>query len=211
MHKYKLVIFDFDGTLADSFACFISSYNMIAGRYRLKPFDLTRLDELRRYSAREIMAHVELAWWKLPFVTSAIRRLMLERIEEIRAFEGVDQLLSGLQDAGVGIAIVTSNSEENVKHVLGPENVSRIGFFGCGASIFGKKTKLKAALKRTGLTPDEVLCVGDEIRDAEAALALGMDFVGVSWGYTNAAELQRHSRMKLCVDMHDVLNFATAA
>jgi phosphoglycolate phosphatase len=206
VQNYKLVIFDFDGTLADSFKWFVNTINSVANRFRFKPLDLKRLEEFRGCSARQMMAYAELSMWKLPWVTRAMRRLMTERIDEICLFDGVGTVLKNLDAARVNIAVVTTNARENVLRVLGHDNAALVGHFGCGASLFGKRGKVRAAVKASGVALDEVLCVGDEIRDAEMAAALGVDFAGVSWGYTHPHVLQRYSKIPVLKHMHDVLN-----
>ena len=206
MGKYKLVIFDFDGTLADSFRWFVHTINLMAKRFRFKQLDIKRLEEFRACSARQMMAHAELSMWKLPRVTREMRRLMAERIDEIRLFDGVGAVLKSLDAARVNIAVVTSNAKENVLRVLGADNASLIKHFGCGASLFGKRSKVKAAVKASGVSLDDVLCVGDEIRDAEMAASLGVDFAGVSWGYTKPEVLQKYSKMPVLRQMRDILS-----
>lgn len=203
--KYKLVIFDFDGTLADSFAWFLDAINEAAARYAFTPIDRTRIDELRGYSGRQLMAHLALPLWKVPFVTMHMRQSMSKRITDIPLFEGVDHTFQALAARGIAIAVVTSNSRENVVRVLGEKNAALVGYYGCGASIFGKQAKLKTLLKHCSVAPHEVLCIGDEIRDAEAAAAMGMEFVGVSWGYTTTASLLPHSNKPLLTDFAELL------
>ena len=55
---------------------------------------------------------------------------------------------------------------------------------------------------------ESVLCVGDEMRDAEAAKELGLDFAAVAWGYTNPAQLAQLPGVKMCQDTFDVLSLA---
>jgi phosphoglycolate phosphatase len=206
VQKYKLVIFDFDGTLADSFRWFVDTINQVAGRFHFKQLDLKRLEEFRACSARQMMAHAELSMWKLPRVTREMRRLMTERIDEIRLFDGVETVFKRLDGAGVNIAVVTSNARENVLRVLGADNAALVKHFGCGASLFGKRGKVKAAAKVFGVPLGEVLYVGDEIRDAEMAASLGVDFAGVSWGYNKPEELQKYSPIPVLQQVRDVLS-----
>lgn len=208
MLRYQLVIFDFDGTLADSFALFLEAAKVAAERYKFKPIVEDDLDRLRSSSAREIIAEVGLPWWKLPAVVRHTREFMRERIERVQLFDDVDVMLRQLKAEGVQLAIVTSNSQENVARVLGEENLRLIDHFGCGASIFGKRPKTRAVLKATGVPAEAVLCVGDEMRDAEAAHALRLDFAAVSWGYTNPAQLARLPGVKMCQSTCDVLSLA---
>jgi phosphoglycolate phosphatase len=57
-----------------------------------------------------------------------------------------------------------------------------IEHYNCGASIFGKAPRLKAMVRRSGIDPRNVIYVGDEVRDAEAARKAGISFGAVSWG-----------------------------
>jgi phosphoglycolate phosphatase len=211
VQNYKLVIFDFDGTLADSFRWFVDTINQVARQFRFKQLDLKRLEEFRACSARQMMAHAELSMWKLPRVTREMRRLMTERIDEIRLFDGVETVFRRLDAAMVNIAVVTSNARENVLRVLGADNAALVKHFGCGASLFGKRGKVRAAAKIFGVSPGEVLYVGDEIRDAEMAASLGVDFAGVSWGYTRPEVLQGYSPIPVLRQMRDVLSTVFAA
>ena len=202
MTRCRLAMFDFDGTLADSVGWLIGALAAVSGRYGLEPFDPDTLDELRGLDTGAIMARLGLPLWKVPALAREMRRRMHEDIDSIALFAGVPALLNDLHAAGVGIAIVTSNSEENVRRVLGNELAARIDAFECGVSIFGKKPKLAAAMKRCGSTPTESIYIGDELRDADAAAALGIDFLGVGWGVATPEALQRRTGSMPCADLH---------
>ena len=66
---YRLAIFDFDGTLADSFPFFLSVFNTIADRHAFRRIDIEHAGELRHYSVRQMMDHVGLPAWKLPLAS----------------------------------------------------------------------------------------------------------------------------------------------
>jgi len=88
------------------------------------------------------------------------------------------------------IAVVTSDSEENTRRALG-SLVSRISHFACGASLFGKARKFRQVMRAAGVPAAATLTIGDEVRDAEAAKAAGIDFAGVAWGYATTDALAR--------------------
>jgi phosphoglycolate phosphatase len=73
--------------------------------------------------------------------------------------------------------------------VLGP-TASLISHFDCGAAIFGKHRKFRRVARHFGISPADTICIGDEIRDIEAARAAGMDSGAVAWGYAIPAALQ---------------------
>lgn len=205
MPRYRLAMFDFDGTLADSFGWFAATLREITPRYRLTPLDDAQLQALRGLDARSIMQRLGLPWWKLPLLTREMRRRMRGDIAGIVPFDGVDTLLSSLKSQGVAIAIVTSNSPGNVRAVLGEQTMSQVDALEGDISIFGKPARLRKMLERFDCAPRDAVYIGDEIRDAQAAAALGMDFIGVGWGYTRTDALQAHARHEVCSDSQSLL------
>ena len=210
MSRYRLVMFDFDGTLADSFGWFAATLRDITPRYRLTPMDDAQLQALRGLDARTIMQRLGLPWWKLPLVTREMRRRMRADIAGIVPFDGVDTLLSSLKAQGIAIAIVTSNSPGNVRAVLGDGAMAHVDALEGDISIFGKPARLRKTLKRFKCAPCDAVYVGDEIRDAQAAAALGLHFIGVGWGYTRPDALQAHARHEVCADSQSLLTAIAA-
>jgi phosphoglycolate phosphatase len=117
--KPRLVMFDFDGTLADSFAWFLEVSDAIADRFRFQRFDRSDLEGLRGLDFRTMMKRHRVAFWKLPFIARQARALMARDIDRIPLFAGVDTALAKLADGSAKLAIVTSNSRNNVQRVLG--------------------------------------------------------------------------------------------
>ncbi|MGC4405130.1 HAD hydrolase-like protein [Methyloversatilis sp. MC4-4] len=181
---HPLVLFDFDGTLADSFHLFLDAWAHAAQRYGFRAVDTTDLDRLRRLGAREIVAEAGLPLWKLPAVAAAMRAYMRERADEVKLFDGVPEVLHTLKAGGAQIGIVTSNARDTVERVLGDDCRPLIDLWGCGASLFGKAAKTRRAMNAAGATPAQTVSVGDELRDLEVAQSLGLAFVAVAWGYT---------------------------
>lgn len=110
--KYQLVIFDFDGTLADSFPWAASVVNQYAERYRFKRIDPAEHAELRNYDARRLMRHLGVRMWRVPGMARDVRKRMAQEIDKIHLFPGTSNMLQALADAGVLLAVVSSNSEE---------------------------------------------------------------------------------------------------
>jgi len=185
----SLVVLDFDGTLADSFDWFCSVLNGVADRYRFRRVEAYEVEALRLQGARAIVSHLGIPRWKLPFIARHMHALAARDAARIALFPGVPAMLADLRDAGVPLAILSSNRADTVRRVLGPENADRIEAYACGASLFGKARRLRTLLARRGVAPARALCIGDEVRDLEAARALGCPFGAVAWGYTDARAL----------------------
>lgn len=201
--RYRLAIFDFDGTLSDSYPWFVGALNELADRYRFRRVEPHELEMLRGYEARRIVEHVGMPMWKMPLLARHVRRRMADDLGGISLFPGVSPMLRTLSERGVALAVVTSNSEANVRRLLG-EDAALIQHFGCDASIFGKRPKLRKVLRAAGVRPSDAICIGDEIRDAHAARAEGIAFGAVSWGYTTLEALSEHSPEMTFATMEEI-------
>ena len=148
---------------------------------------------MRGLSAREIMARLKVSMWQLPAIVSDMRKRKLAAASETPLFAGIPAMLTDLQRLGIKTAIVSSDSEASVRQVLGP-TASLITRFDCGAAVFGKHWKFRHVARKLGAKPSETICIGDEIRDIEAANATGMDSGAVAWGYALPARCRRRGR-----------------
>jgi phosphoglycolate phosphatase len=203
--KYKLAIFDFDGTLADTLPWFFGAVNRMAEKHGFNKIEAGDVETLRSYSARQIVEHLSVPAWKLPRIAIDMRRLMAEDIRQIRLFEGIGAMLQDLSERGVALAVVTSNAYDNVRHVLGTEQAALINYYECGTSLFGKRGKLRSVLKKSGVRPGEAIFIGDEIRDIEAARAERIPFGAIAWGYTHVEALEAHAPAEVFAEVTEVV------
>lgn len=202
---YKLIIFDFDGTLADTFPWFTAVLNDVAERYRFRRVEAHEVEALRGYSARQLVDHLGIRPWKLPFIARHMRRLATDDGEPAPIFPGTGDMLRDLSAAGFGLAIVSSNTERNIRRALGPELSGLFSHFACGAGLFGKAAKFRQIARRAGVEHDRCLCIGDEIRDGEAAREAGMAFGAVGWGFTSPAALEALGPQFLFLSIGDIV------
>ncbi|CCM76904.1 HAD hydrolase-like protein [Rhizobium mesoamericanum] len=202
--RHDLVIFDFDGTLADSGEWFFGSLNDVADRFGFRRTTVEEREALRRLGNHEIIRKLRVPMWKMPAIAAYMRRRATEDIESIQLFEGVAPALRMLRQRGMKLAIVSSNTEQNVRTVLGPELVELINFYGCGSSMFGKAVKFRRAMKQLGTAPERTICVGDETRDIEAANAVGASSAAVTWGFAAPESLRRLKPTLLLEQVHEL-------
>lgn len=181
--RYRLAAFDFDGTLADSFPWFLANLNRLAEKHGFRAVQPEEIPALRAMCNRALMRHLAVPGWRLPWIAYDMRRMVAKDIGGFRLHPGIAEMICALEAKGVKLAIVTSNSERNVKAILGAELAGKIHAYQCGASLFGKARSLKKALRKSGARPESSIYFGDETRDLEAATLAGMDFGFVEWGY----------------------------
>jgi phosphoglycolate phosphatase len=186
---YALAIFDLDGTLADSFPWFLRTINDVADRFNFRRVADEDIEGLRHASSREILARLEVPLWKLPAIARHARRLKAEAANEISLFPGVEAMLRTLAENGLQLALVTSDSEANAREKLG-EAAALFSHFDCSASLFGKPAKFRRVIGRAGVAPGQVIAIGDEVRDIEAARSVGIACGAVCWGYAAPAALR---------------------
>ena len=191
--KYKYVIFDFDGTLADTEEANFVIYQKLAEKYNLRNITMDELGHLKKMHAKEVMAYVELKRRNLPFILKKGKHLLSQDIKNIRLckpdiFNAIDKL----REMGIKTAIITTNSKTNVKLFLQAHNADNFDLI-ASATMFGKESKMKRIVKKEKFDLGEFLYVGDEIRDINAAKNAGMDIASVGWGYNTVESLKKHA------------------
>jgi phosphoglycolate phosphatase len=203
MTAYKLIIFDFDGTLADSGPWFMRTLNVVADRHGFRRVSDDEIEMLRGKSNREIIRYLGVRFWRLPAIARDMRKRSADAARDIRLFDGIPELLQSLKAGGVQIAIVSSNGEDTVRRVLG-NTASLVDHYACGAALFGKAAKFRRLVRKLQLQESEVLAVGDEGRDVEAAHQAGFASAAVTWGYATKDALQRCSPTYLVSTVADL-------
>ncbi|HEX7477423.1 MAG TPA: HAD-IA family hydrolase [Polyangiales bacterium] len=202
----KTILFDFDGTLVDTFAAVLEIGNRIAPEFGYRPVRADELDMLRGWSYREVSAHLGVAWHKLPAIAARMRSELAEHLEQLELIAGLPAVLSELRARGLELGILTSNTRENVERFLARRGIEDFAFIETSSSLWGKRHRLKALLKRHRRSIEEVAYVGDEVRDIEASQALGMRMVAVAWGFSGKALLAAHAPSHLIEDPRELLD-----
>jgi phosphoglycolate phosphatase len=179
---YRLFIFDFDGTLADSGPMMFEILNRAALRYDFRPVIESELPRFRESETRTVMRELGIKRWRLPQLARFFRRQAKAQASP-PLFPGIVDVLRALNASGATLAVVSSNSEAVVRRALGPEHEALIHCYECSASMFGKAKKFKKVLKITRCDPADAIAIGDETRDIEASRKAGVACGAVSWGY----------------------------
>jgi len=190
--RYAFVLWDFDGTLADTLAFMVSAYNVVAARRGLRPIRDT--ESIRGLSPLAFLRTLGIPLMKaptlLPGILSAVRRDM----PNVRLFAGMPDALNDFRQAGCRMSILSSNSRENILDCLRANDVA--GFFEAVLGyrrIFGKGDGIRRFLKGRIKPGERAVYVGDEVRDIVAARKAGVDVAAVTWGYNTRELLAEHA------------------
>jgi phosphoglycolate phosphatase len=206
--NYDLAIFDMDGTLVDSLPFFVAIQDELADRHGFRRIAAEHLQALRNATPRQLMKHVGLPKWKLPFVARSFTALMKAHIERVAPFAGVAGVLKALDERGVALALVTSNSVENARLALGEETYARFRATDGGASIFGKLPRIRRVLRHCGVAPARAIYVGDQSSDGDAATRAGVAFGAVAWGYGTLDSMRHCAPREIFHEVADLMRIA---
>lgn len=202
--KYGLAIFDSDGTLADTLPWMRSMFNAMAVEHGFKQVDPLDYERFRDLQGVDLLRELGLPLWKLPRVVSSMRRRMAEHTGTFSLFPGIRDVLHRLAAGGVQLAVVSSNSRENVERVLGVENAKLMTHLACGVSMFGKAARLRQVIRGSAIPRQLAIYIGDEIRDAEAAEKAGLAFGAVTWGQHTEASLRAKSPTEVFTTVQEI-------
>ena len=180
--QLRAAIFDFDGTIADTFQEVVAILNSLSGEFGYRVAAPSELEELRGMPPRAVAMRLGVGWHKLPAIASRARAELGKNMGRVRPFDGVPEALAELRARGLLVGLLTSNSRQNVDLFLSAHPIV-FDFVSTGSGLWSKHHRLARLLKRHGLRPEHAAYVGDEVRDIEAARALGVRAVAVAWGY----------------------------
>lgn len=204
----KVLIFDFDGTIADSLPVLIKVYHELLPD---KP-ELTKaqIRSLRGMKLTSIPGYLGIAWWRVPFLVRTGRRRMHKHMSEVEVFDGMAEVIETLHARGYTLLIGSSNSAENVKKFLKIRGLYTYfdGIYG-HAGIFSKAGALRKILRRSRLQPENTYYIGDEVKDSVAAHEVGMPNISVTWGFNDKASLAATNPTKMVDEPHELLKIFT--
>lgn len=182
---YKYILFDFDGTIADSKKAFVLSWNKLAKKYNFKEMKFDELEEMKKLSMKERSAQLNFKMSMIPIVMPQLLKLYKESINDVKLFDGMVDLICRLEEKGYKIGIISSNSKENILAFLSKNKLGNIANTNvlCSNRIFSKDKQINKFLKNNHLAPSDIIYVGDEKRDIIACKKVGVKIIWVAWGY----------------------------
>lgn len=188
------IVFDFDGTISDSFELVVNIVNHYADEFGYPAASKDDITKLRNLSSREVLQVSEIPFWKMPFLIGKVKKEMNHQMIRLNPIPGMKDVLEELKIRGCKLGILTSNSEENVRDFLKRNQMNDLfEFIYSGTTLFGKDKVLKKILRQENIGLDRLIYVGDETRDVEAAKKMGIKAIAVSWGFNSSPALAAHN------------------
>lgn len=197
----QVIVFDFDGVIADSLESIIEISSKLIDRYNHKkkiPKEKA-ITLMRTKKLQEIFKELGISSIKIFFAIRKIRSELNKEIEYLKPIKGIKRVLREMKKRNFKLGILTSNSKNNVKEFLRKNNLELFDFIYSEASLFNKNKVINHLLKKQKLKREEVVFIGDETRDIEAAKKAKIKIIAVSWGY-NSKKLLAKEKPDFLVD-----------
>ncbi len=198
----KYLIFDFDGTIADTLKVVEEMGHNILKRYGIK----VDSQEARRIGLRRTIIKSKFPKWEIPYALSELRRELNQRIaEEVKLFPEMKSVLKELKQR-YDLGIVSSNSGENIRLFLSRNGVLDLfSFIHSDSSLFGKHIVLKRLCKANNIQFTNSVYIGDEDRDIQAANKTRIPVIAVTWGYNTRENLKKEKPIYIVDNVKQLL------
>lgn len=188
----KTIIFDFDGTIANTFDPIIDIYNSIAPKYNCKIVTPQERIQIKDQRPQDAFKSFNVTRFKIPFIVYEVRRILRQEIKDTPPYEGILEALIVIKNAGFRLGIMTSNSKKNVALFLKENEIDTLfDFIYSGRNLFNKADVLRKLLRKENLEKNNCFYIGDETRDIEATQKIGLPIISVSWGFNSEEALQK--------------------
>jgi phosphoglycolate phosphatase len=202
----KIVLFDFDGTIADTVDTAADILNDLSTKYGYAKVTKEENKAMRDLTIQEMFKMKNVAFYKLPFMIIDVKRELNKRIVHLNPIKGMATVLKELKKKDYKLAIITSNSKENVEHFLESNNLNFFDHIYTGTTLFGKAKVIQGFLKKNNVQLEKTIYIGDEMRDIEATKKVGIPIISVTWGLNSRKGLQRFQPEFLIDNPNEILS-----
>jgi len=163
---------------------------MMAPEFGYRPLAEKDVARARDMRTGELMKFLGIPATRMPKISKRGKEELGKRMDAVQPLPGMLGLVRRLKEEGFRLGILTSNSSGNVSEFLKRFDIELFEFVHTSSKLSGKGRVIRRILKSLGLKPGEVLLVGDEVRDIEAAQETGIHVAVVTWGYNSMKALR---------------------
>lgn len=184
------LIFDFDGTIADTLAAIVRITNRIAPEYGYSPTTPEKLKYYQSLSTQEMLKQAEIPLFRLPFLLRRVRHELGIELNKVPIAPDLTDTLHDLLAANHRLMIMSSNSQRNIQSFLAIHGLSNVfESIQGGVGLLSKSRTLKRIVQKGSIDFSQVIYVGDETRDVDASHQTGILIAAVTWGFSSREAL----------------------
>ncbi|MGD1890389.1 MAG: HAD-IA family hydrolase [Cyclobacteriaceae bacterium] len=205
MEAKQALVFDFDGTIADTLPHILAISNRLSEDFGYRRVSDEEIEMLRGVRSREALKLLKIPLLNIPAIALRMKAELQKEIHLLKPISSMKDVLGELKSS-YQLGIVTSNSQSNVERFLEANGMLFFKFIYSSSSLFGKSSVLRGMLRTNQLLRNETVYIGDETRDIDAAKKSGIDMIAVSWGANTAESLARQRPQHLIHHPDGLLN-----
>lgn len=210
--KYKLIIFDLDGTILNTLDDLTSSCNAVLAANN---FPVHTKDEVRMFVGNGIRKLIERAVpeesdeeTKNKVLSDFTAYYKEHSLDKTKPYDGITELFSELKTRGIKIAVNTNKNEDVSKEICEkffPGFVDIVAGGNAGRPVKPYPSGVEMILKTLNIKPEKTLFVGDSDVDYQTGINAGLDVVNVSWGFRDESFLREHGAIKIVHNSEELL------
>lgn len=205
------LIFDFDGTIADTLNQARLVLNELAEDYGFQKIATEEVVSLQGMTVDQLIKHLGIKRRWVPILLAKGVKRLRSRIKEIDLCAGMHSAIPELAENFETLGILTSNSVENVELFLNRHGLrEHFAFISSTSKLKGKAKHLKAISRTFSIPREEMIYIGDEVRDLRAAQKAQVPVIAVTWGFNNFEALQDESPRALVHSTSELLDALSA-
>ncbi len=212
--QYEVILFDLDGTITDSGLGITNSVAYALSKYHIYEADRTKLypfigppleDSFEKiYGFSKEQAREAICYYREYYEEKG----MLEN----QVYEGVEELLVYLKGKGKKIMLATSKPEVYAKKILLHFELAQYFDYIAGATFDGTRSEKHEVIthileNNPTLEKEKVLMVGDREHDTLGAYKVGIDSLGVLYGFGNRKELEEGKATYIVEEINEIRNY----
>lgn len=190
----KVILFDFDGTIADTLDALVNITNRLAVEFGFKPLTPEEVPLVKTLTARQLIKKSGISIFKIPPLLQRVKLDLRQDIQMLSPIIGIKEAIEELKNDGNILGVLTTNSEENVRLFLSQHKMDYLfSYLYSETTIFGKNKVIQKFMSQYNLTAEQVIYVGDEARDIECSKKTHIKVIAVSWGFNSSEALAKHN------------------
>lgn len=182
----KHLIFDFDGTLANTIDKLYQYIDEFGAKIGWESLEIDDIKKIRDFDIIELLTKVKVS----PLFMLRIKRRLKKELSDIEIYPTLPEVLKRLKNEGYFLSIISSNNLGTINKFLKDKEIE--SYFDSVVSepdLQAKSRRIKSFIKRTKINKDEVLYIGDEVRDVKAAKKAEVKSCSVTWGFNSRKRL----------------------
>lgn len=187
--KSIYMAFDFDGTIVSSMNLGIQIYNEIADKHNLRKLQTEEeLKALYKLSIPDKMKMFNVPAYKLPIMGIEFKKRYKRHLSTLKFIDGMKEVILKLKEQGYSLGVISSNSVSNIKQFFQEKDMQAFDHVYSSRGLFGKHSTIRNVSKKLKIPREQMIYIGDELRDIDSCKKAGVKIISVPWGF-DAPEL----------------------